>query len=256
VQLRLPILNYYARRTVPLSVFVSGYSPTAQVSFSSGGALLGTAPVAGGIATLGYRFIDPGTYQVSASYPGDASNLPSNTDTGTLTIAPGPDFSMAVSPATATVKAGGTVTYTITVTPINGYGGTVSMGCQFQNSSTTCPTALLNVANGQASTMTLSFVTSATGTTQPRISLYRTTAGFALLLFSWTIRRRRLALRWQSSLWTYVLAAGLLTISGCSSPSAANTTPTASATTYNVVVTGADTSIETSHTVTLQMIVN
>jgi hypothetical protein len=248
--------TYYTRRTATITVFVTAYNPTAQVVFTSGGTTLGTAPVAGGMASLQYKFNDAGSYPITASYPGDASNLPSSAAIGTVTVVDGPDFSMSVTPTTSTVKAGSTATYTLTITPINGYGGTVALTCQIVNSSTTCPSTQVQVANGKPSVVTFSATPVAKGNIEPHMSVYGT-MGAALLLFGWKRRWRRMGDGLYRVVLVLTLAVGLVAMSGCSSSApASNTTNTTPAVTYNIVLTGTDAGIETTHTVTVQVVVD
>ena len=246
--------TYYTGRTVTISVFVTGYNPSAPVVFTSGGTTLGMAYVSGGIASLQYKFSDAGSYPISASYPGDASNLPSSADLGTLTIVPGPDFSMTVTPTTSTVKAGSTTTYTLTITPINGYGGTVQLTCQVVNSGTTCPASQAPVANGQPTVVTFTITPATGGGMKPNLSVYGT-IGAAILLFGWKRRWRRMADELYRVALVVTLAVGLMAMSGCSS-SASNTGNTNTAVTYSIVLTGTDAGIEATHSVTVQVVVD
>ena len=50
------------------------------------------------------------------------------TTTFGFTVVPQPDFSLGMSPSSASVAAGGSTAYTVTVTALNGFGGTVSFG--------------------------------------------------------------------------------------------------------------------------------
>ncbi|HEY3717863.1 MAG TPA: S8 family serine peptidase [Jatrophihabitantaceae bacterium] len=65
-----------------------------------------------------------GTYSLTIT---GASGSTMHTSSVTLVIAPPPDFSLAASPASRTVNAGGTGTYTITVGAVNGFTATVNL---------------------------------------------------------------------------------------------------------------------------------
>ncbi len=251
-QLQLPFPTVPSRVVSTISAIVSGYNPTAQVTFTTGVTTLGTAPVLGGIATLQYRFMEAGSYPITASYPGDASNLPSTSSTSTLTVVAGPDFSITITPTTNTVTSGTTATYTLTITPINSYTGTVQLGCQIASLNAICPTTPLSLSNGQPATVTLSFPTPLLASNQPRIAFYAP-IGAALLLFGWKRRWRNKELRLSTCILTLGLAIGLLAASGCSSsPNSANKNQ---GTTYSIVISGEDDSIVTTHTVTIQLTV-
>jgi hypothetical protein len=251
-QLQLAFPTIPARVVSTVSAIVSGYKPTAQVTFTTGATTLGTAPVLGGIATLQYRIMDVGSYPLTASYPGDASNLPSTSSIDTVTVVPGPDFSLTVTPTTNTVTSGNTATFTLTITPINSYTGTLQLGCQIASLNATCPSTPLSLSNGLPATATLSFKTPLATSNQPRISFYGT-MGAALLLFGWKRRGRSAGLKLSTCILTLGLAIVLLATSGCSSSAqSANPNP---GTTYSIVISGEDDSIVTTHTVTAQLTV-
>jgi hypothetical protein len=225
------------------------------VTFTAGDTLLGTAPVGGGIAALQYRFVDPGSYPITASYPGDASNLPSTSKSATLTVVAGPDFSLSISPTTNTVKAGGTANYTLTIASINKYSGVVLLDCHIVSARTGCgmSTVQVPVTNGPPSTVTLSFKTSASQNSLPRTSVSGAVGMALLMLLCWDRRWRRAGPRLHLCILIGGFAMGLAAMSGCSS-SPSSATPS-QGTTYSIVITGSDQSIETSHTVSFQIIV-
>ena len=71
-----------------------------------------------------------GSYTLSAEYPGDAVLAPS-TGTTTLVVGnPNGDFSLGASPASATIKAGQSATFTITISPVNGMNSPVTFRMQ------------------------------------------------------------------------------------------------------------------------------
>jgi len=218
--------------------------------------VLGTGSTApgSGVLTLGqahtsYKFPAPGTYTITASYPGDASNLPSTSSNYTVNVVDGPDFFISVSPTTNTVKAGDTATYTISVTSLREYSGYVTLGCQ-----PTCNTTQLYVAPGEPSTIQLILKTNAPGTPTGPILRYGPVAAALLLL---GVRRKRwthLASRLQLGLLIACLFLGLLSISGCSSSKDSSSSSSNQGTTYNFVITATDSSIETTHSVNLTLI--
>jgi subtilase family serine protease len=81
-----------------------------------------------GQATYTVSFTAAGTHQVVAQYPGDAT-FAASTGVGVIMVTGGSgsgSFTMAASPSTLTVSSGSSGTETLTVTPKNGYTGTVS----------------------------------------------------------------------------------------------------------------------------------
>jgi len=88
-------------------------------------------------------------------------NLSNNSASATTTVTPltASDFSLAISPVSASVQAGGTATYTITVTPSGGFTGNISLACSgapaLTNCSITPSTLAVTNANPVTATMTL-----------------------------------------------------------------------------------------------------
>src|SRR5262249_37298227 len=66
-----------------------------------------------------------GTY--SLTIKGTSGALSHETSVTLVVQAPAPDFAFAASPASRTVGRGGTTTYSVTITPMNGFAGSVSL---------------------------------------------------------------------------------------------------------------------------------
>ena len=74
-------------------------------------------------------FNSPGTYTTSLTVIDSSGNSDPSPPTRTVTVTPPTaDFSIAVSPAAQSVTPGQSTTFTVTVTPIMGFTGTVSLG--------------------------------------------------------------------------------------------------------------------------------
>jgi hypothetical protein len=65
-----------------------------------------------------------GNYQLTLT--GTSGSLTHSTSVA-LTVAPRPDFAVTVSPASQSVRRGGSVTYSVTVTPLGGFTGSVTL---------------------------------------------------------------------------------------------------------------------------------
>jgi len=245
--------DYYTGRPAGLNAYVTGFNPTAQVTYTSGAATLGSASVQGGTtggnASFKYTFPSAGSYQITASYPEDASNLPSSS-TVTVSVVDGPDFSLSATPTANTVKAGGTATYTITLTPLRGYTGNVTLACDCGGSTTT-----LSIYAGQSASVPLTLQTTTTPS-GPRAVSFGAQAAL-LVLVGFNRRLRRMSRRLQLGVLVAFLAVGLGGLSACSSgnsQSTNNTAPTTpTGTTYNIVISGTDQVIQVTHTVKLQL---
>lgn len=140
---------------------------TAQISSSVNGNLAGTVnfyldgsttPVAsvslsGGNAQYTTSSLSAGTHSLSAAFVSTNSNFNGSTSTPfTQAIT---DFSISASPASDTIARGSSGTYTLTLSPIGGLTGNVSLSCNGAPGSTTCsispsPVTLNGTSSAQA----------------------------------------------------------------------------------------------------------
>jgi hypothetical protein len=125
----------------------------------------------GGTSTL--------TVSTSASSPAGTYPLTINGTSGTLKhsagttlVVTGPDFSLSATPSSQTVIQGSAATYTITVTPSNGFNGTVSFSASGLPAGASSSFSPATVTTSGTTTMTLS-----TATTTPAGSYPITVTG-------------------------------------------------------------------------------
>jgi uncharacterized protein (TIGR03118 family) len=138
----------------------TGGVPTGQILFLDGTTGLGTASLDdSGVATLRVNTLAVGVHSLSVSYSGDEKFSASTSAAVTLTVA-NPDFSFNAIPATATVIAGQSTQFMLTVTPTGGFANNVTFSCS-PVAGITCAfaPAAINPANGIANT-TLTVTTS------------------------------------------------------------------------------------------------
>jgi hypothetical protein len=113
---------------------------TVTVSDGAGDSCVATLTSAGGgaLATGSCNLTPttPATKTLTATYSGDR-NFKSSTTSLTNALAVG-DFSISVTPATAILKPGTTNSFTLTLTPLGGFTGTVSLTCSDPHPFTTC----------------------------------------------------------------------------------------------------------------------
>jgi hypothetical protein len=111
-------------------------TPTGSVLFQADGNALGIQPVGG---QLRVTFPTAGHHNVQARYGGDA-NFPQATsatvveDVSSLAA----NFSLTSSPQSATIKAGQTATFTLTVSPAGGFNSMVSFNCMGLPANSSC----------------------------------------------------------------------------------------------------------------------
>lgn len=131
-----------------LDQFASPMNPQPTFTWTvSGGGTVGT----GGLFTAGPTAGGP--FTVSAT-SGSISGAASVTVTSLAA-----DFSLSASPATISVRRGGTATYTVTVTPSNGFSGSVNLSLSGQPSGSTVTFS----SNPTAGASTLTVTTSRSG---------------------------------------------------------------------------------------------
>ncbi len=143
--------------------------------------------------------------------------------------APSPSFSVALSPTSVTVKAGLPATSTVTVTPANGFSGTVTLACGSLPSRAACDfspsTLTFTSASSAAQSRTLSIATN--GSPSSAFLLVPLTGLGALF----ALRRRRLNPGLMLIIFT-LSTGGLVGLSGCGASS--SNTPNG---TYTIPVT-------------------
>lgn len=247
---------------------VTGFTPTGQVTFVSDATTLGTATLANGTATLSASFAAAGTYSVTASYAGDAENQPSTSNAVSIVVA-APDFTVAVSPATATIAAGQSVAATLTITSVGGYAGAVSFSCGTLPILATCTFAPSSVTpgNGTAASTKLTITTTAPSTNMQRAAVRKLAtvawASFAFLLLLPGRGSGRYR-RWMYFVPIVLLACNLVLLSGCGGAKAYSGVGNASGTTSSpgtptgtpsITITATGSTGSLSHAVTLQVVV-
>src|SRR6266550_1467946 len=107
----------------------------------------------------------PGTYTISLTVIDATGNSDPSPPTRTITVLPtSPDFSITVGPAAQEVFPGGSTTYTVTVTPLSGFTGTVNLSVDsesgFPTGITTGGFSPASIRTGGSSTLTMQTSTS------------------------------------------------------------------------------------------------
>jgi len=197
--------------------------PTGTVIFAETGAFLGTATLDNtGTATFTTSFPAAGAHTISAAYAGDSYYLNSTSATGVV-INVGADYTVTAPAATATVTAGQNATYTITVTPQNGFTNTVSFNCSGLPVLASCTFMPATITpGGSAASSTLTISTTAHTSAAP-VSSMSQTAGFTggvltglgllgLVIVGGVSRRKRL---WQSASLLLIALVVVATMIGC-----------------------------------------
>jgi hypothetical protein len=80
----------------------------------------------------------PGNLYGTVAITDNAANSPQTITLSGVGVGGTPDFRVSVSPPAASVTAGGTANYTITVTPLSGFNSQVTLGCSGVPRDATC----------------------------------------------------------------------------------------------------------------------
>jgi subtilase family serine protease len=266
--------------TVASASASSTTTPTGTLSVSVDGVVVNASlPLSSGSATYAFSSATAGSHTITATYSGDATYNFSNGSTTVTVSAPAKSFTLAAT--SVTVPAGSTGSSTVSITPQNGYTGTIAWTVSSNVSTSNVCFAIANASvtgtTAVTATLTVKTTSTACGTTamisptaketyarltaplvnkgNARLAPLRSLpagimiAAFFLVAFGQR-RSRELGLAGCALL---LLSAGLMT-SGCSSSGSSPSSTTAAKGTYTVTITGTDTvtsSITTSTSMTL-----
>jgi hypothetical protein len=97
------------------------------------------------------------------------------------------DFTFTPYPTTATVSAGQTATYAMTVSPVNGLAGTIQLACQGAPTGSTCTVtpATVTLANNYPGQVSVAVTTTSRATGAPRGGAPRGPGGPLRLWWEW-----------------------------------------------------------------------
>jgi Bacterial Ig-like domain (group 3)/FG-GAP-like repeat len=243
--------------TVPASSMV----PTGSVTFNDGTTALGTVTLDNtSHASLKTSSLTAGAHSITAVY------APSGDFAGSTSAALAEnveDFSLSSNPTSATVTAGNTASYTLSVTPTGGFNQAVLLSCTGAPTLATCTVSPASVTldGTNAKTATVQVTTKARSMLAPRFRFrppamgrYRFQPlllwllGFALVASLLAAMRRRVRLGFAMIVFLVLLAAACGGGGGGNTPTAPSGTPSGTST---LTVTGTSGSLSHKATVTL-----
>jgi hypothetical protein len=147
------------RNAVTLKATVTGSSgtPTGLVVFTADGNVLGISPLP---ASLTVTFPAVGLHNVVATYGGDATfpQASSTTLVEDVRTSVAGDFTISPSPQSATIKAGQSAAFNITINPVGDLSSTVGFSCSGLPAASTCsfsPVSLTPGINPVSTTLTV-----------------------------------------------------------------------------------------------------
>ncbi len=250
----------------------TGAVPTGSVAILDGSTTLSTLNLSNGVASYSATALTVGTHNISAKYSGDSNYAPTITASQAVTINPlAPTLTAAFSPATLTIVHGSVGTSTLTLTPANGFAGTLTFSCGTLPASASCgfsPTSLTFTAASsaaQSTTLSVSTTSATIGMLHPAPGGPNLNEGLKGIVLAGVLflpmafsRRVRQAIR-NRSFATLTLAVFALLVtglfSGCSSGGSSTqavTTTVPGAYTVSVAVTGAPSATTINLQVTVQ----
>ncbi len=131
--------------------------PTGTVTFTSGSTTVGAATLnASGVATLSPD-LSTGSYNVIASYSGDALHSPSTSVALPITDA-GTSFNLVVNPTAVSVPTTQSATVNVWIASISGFTDTIGLGCVTVPAAVTCHFSSGNVSLAANGTQTAQLV--------------------------------------------------------------------------------------------------
>ncbi|HET7216187.1 MAG TPA: Ig-like domain repeat protein, partial [Terriglobia bacterium] len=242
--------------TLTASVSSSLATPTGSVNFYDGATLLGSGALASGAATYATSSLVAGTHSITAQYAGDANFLTATSSAVSLVIT---DLNFDVAAggsSTATVSAGGTATYHLTIAPSSGSAlPAVTLSATGGPTGSTITITPQTIAAGAPATaVTVSINVGAARAIAHSLKPWALAWGFSLagiFVLPFGIERKRPSTK-RAVLASPLLLLVLMSIgvmSGCGSRSA----PPSQSKNYTVTVNATSGSL--SHTTTLTLIV-
>jgi hypothetical protein len=247
-------------QSVTLTAKVSSASgtPSGRVTFLDGTTTLGSSTLsAQGSAVLAVTSLAAGSHSLTAQYDGNTTFAGSSSSAVSLTVAAeAPSFTITSAAASGSVAPGDSATTTLTLTPSNGFTGTVSLACSGLPTGAACSFAPASVSlSSSASTSQLTITTAmpvARTMSRPSDPLdpLRPGTALAVMMAVFTTHRSRRTRAARSLPWLGLLLVWGAALQGCGGGGSSGAAPLPSggtpAGTYTVTITA--TSGSTSHT--------
>jgi outer membrane lipase/esterase len=259
--------NLNASVTLTASITSTKGTPIGYVTFFDGTTSLGSALLSGSTTTATATYtssaLTAGTHNLTVSYSGENGYV-SSTSSAISEVVTAPAFSSQLNTDTISVTSGASVVTGLTLTPVGGYTGTVTLACSTSTAHLSCSLNQAsmtfngnNVAQSALLTINTMSTTQSTSLTTPPNSSHpgEIMAAFLLLpglgfLGLAGFRKRRSTVRNLGSLAILAVVSGaaLLGLNGCGNGTNPNDTKPGS---YSVQVTETAGTAVTTQTLTV-----
>ena len=230
-------------------------TPTGSIRFYDGTTLLGSSTVASGVATYATASLTAGTHSITAAYTGD-SNFLSVTSSAVSQVVSDLTVNIASGGSSrATVSAGGTATYNLTIGPSTGsvFPAAVTLSASGGPTGSTITVTPETIAAGDGATnVAVAVHVSAASAAVRRSNAWALGLAFPLLgILAWPFRGKRLpSTRSLFALWLWIGLAASGVLSGCGG-STRPAPPTPQPTNYTVTFAASSGSITRTTALTL-----
>ncbi len=146
--------------TLKATLAATSGTPTGAVVFTADGDVLGVSLLSGLNASLVVPFPTLGAHNVKATYGGDATfpQASSATLVENIQLTVPADFTVSAAPQSATIRAGQSAAFNITITPVGDFSSTVGFSCSGLPAASTCsfsPAVLMPGINPISTTLTV-----------------------------------------------------------------------------------------------------
>jgi hypothetical protein len=122
---------------------VSLPAPTGTVKVMDGTTQLSAQTLgADGVVTFSTSTLTSGTHNISAVYSGDSNFNPHTVSL--VQVVNGPNFAINTTPASGTLNSGNSATFSVAVSPMYGFNGSVSLTCSVSPTPALAPTCSLS----------------------------------------------------------------------------------------------------------------
>lgn len=239
-------------------VMSAGVAPTAAVTFTSNGTLLGSATPNNGVAIFSADSLPVGADTVSATFAGDANHNQATASIG-ITVAPvTPIFALSSTTPTLSLTQGLSGSVVVTVTANSTFNGVVQLTCTGAPAEVSCTAspARITLTAGQSSVASVFIATTPPNNTtqaESKSPLAGTLGGIAFAGFGFLLwpGRRRLPRVLLVLAFAGLALTSLSGLSGCGG--SGNKYPGTVAGNYTLTVTGISGAITQMQAVTLSV---